>query len=548
MTARGEPDADLVVVGATVYTVDPDRPAARAFAVAGGRFLYVGSEEGARARRGPKTQTVDLAGATVFPGFIDAHLHLSSVGLGLREVALNGVASYAAAVAATVAFGKTSPQPWITGGRWDQNLWPDRSFPSHAALSAALPDRPVVLYRVDGHTLLANAKAMQLAGVTAQSADPPGGRILRDAHGEPTGVFIDAAMNLLAKAIPPATPSQLRSALTVAAGECHRWGVTSVGEARTEADVLTVLEQLADEGALDLRVHAMLSGVDDGLLTQRFANGPRPFGENGRLAIRAVKLYADGALGSRGAALLRPYSDDSDNSGLLLLTPEHHRDVCERALRAGFQICTHAIGDRGNRFVLDAYQRVLGSLAPADARARRFRVEHAQVLAPDDVPRFAALGIIPSMQATHQVSDMPWTQARLGPVRAAGAYVWRSLLDTGVIIANGTDAPVESLNPLRTFHAAISRQDERNDPPDGWYPAQRMTRSEALNSMTLWPAFANFAEHITGSISSGKFADFVVLDRDIMTAATQDVLGTSVLATYLGGTLVYDRQKSTGRR
>ena len=535
-----EDGPDLVVVGATVRTADPRRGEARGFAVAAGRFAYVGSEDGARALAGPGTRVLDLNGATVFPGFIDAHVHLSSIGLALREVHLHGIASYPAVVAATVAFARDTDDPWIVGAGWDQNLWAGQAFPTQEPLSAAFPDRPVALHRVDGHAILANAKAMQLAGVTAQTPDPAGGRIVHDERGAPTGLFIDNAMPLILAAIPPPSATQLRAALASAIGECHRWGITSVAEARTEAATLAVLESLADGGTLDLRVHAMLSGTDDALLTERFARGPRPFEGDGRLAVRAVKLYADGALGSRGAALLAPYSDDPHNSGLLLTTQEHRINVASRALRSGFQVCTHAIGDRANRLVLDAYERVLAGLSLDDARALRFRIEHAQILAPADVPRFAALGIIPSMQTSHQTSDMAWAQERLGPDRLRGAYAWRSLLDTGVIVPNGTDAPVESLNTVRSYHAAVTRQDERGAPAGGWFADQRMTRAEALKSMTLWPARANFAEHLVGSIATGKLADFVVADGDLLIVAADQIPNVQIRATYLGGRLVYD--------
>ncbi len=532
--------ADLIVVGATVRTGDPRREEAQGLAISGGHFAYVGTEAQARALAGPQTRVLDVEGATVYPGFVDAHVHLSSIGLALREVRLHGIASYAAVVDATVAFARTNDDPWIVGVGWDQNLWPGQAFPTEGPLSAAWAARPVVLHRIDGHASLANAEAMRRAGITAQTPDPAGGRIVRDEHGAPTGLFIDNAALLIVAAIPPPSAAQLRTALGTAIRECHRWGITSVGEARTEAAVLAVLESLAASGALDLRVHAMLNGADDALLGERFARGPRTFDGDARLAVRAVKLYADGALGSRGAALLAPYSDDPHNSGLLLTTQEHRIDVGTRALKAGFQVCTHAIGDRANRLVLDAYEQVLHGLSLDDARARRFRVEHAQILAPEDLPRFAALGIIPSMQTTHQVSDMPWAQERLGAARLTGAYAWRSLLDTGVIIANGTDAPVESLDTVRSFHAAVTRQDERGAPPDGWYPDQRMTRVQALKSMTLWAAQANFAEHLVGSIARGKFADFVVADGDLFTAPAGEIMQTKIRATYLAGRKVYD--------
>lgn len=529
--------ADLIVTAATIHTVDPHVPRVQAFAVRDGRFVYVGSRDGARAFRGPRTKTLDLGNVTVLPGLIDAHLHFTGVGEALHEVDLVHAATFEEVVRRTVAFAAASRDPWIIGDGWDQNLWPDKNFPAHDALSAAIPDRPVVLHRIDGHALLANAKAMELAGVGAMTQDPAGGRILRDAHGAPSGVFIDNARALVMHAIPPATHDQLVRASEAALKECHRWGLTAIGDPGNGQDVIAAYEELARNGRYTLRNHVMLAGSDSALIDAYLARGPRTLDHDGRLAIRAIKLYIDGALGSRGAALLAPYSDDPNNTGLLRTAQAEVQHLCERALKAGFQVCTHAIGDRGNRVVLDAYEAALRTTAVRD---HRFRIEHAQVLAPGDIPRFAKLGVIPSMQSTHQISDMAWAQARLGPDRVRGAYAWRALLDTGVTIANGTDAPVEAVNSLRTFHAAITRENEANQPPGGWYPAQRMTRAEALKSMTIWAARANFMEHATGSITAGTYADFAVLDRDWMRVAPEAIMETRVLATYSGGKPVYN--------
>ena len=505
-------------------------------------MVYVGSREGARALRGPRTKVLDLGDVTVVPGLIDSHLHFTPTGMALHEVELAHVTSFEEVVRKTVAFAQASRDPWIIGDGWDQNLWPGKAFPAHDALSAAIPDRPVVLYRVDGHALLANAKAMALAGVTANTADPSGGRILRDEHGAPSGVFIDNAMGLITAKIPPPSHEQLVRASEAALKECHRWGLTAIGDPGIGQNVIAAYEELEHAGRYTVRNHAMLAGSDDALTAHYLARGPRPFAGDGRLAIRAIKLYIDGALGSRGAALLAPYSDDPSNTGLLRTTQAHVQDVCERALRAGFQLCTHAIGDRGNRVVLDAYE---AALRAAPAHDHRLRIEHAQILAPDDIPRFAKLGVIPAMQTTHQISDMPWAEARVGPERVKGAYAWRSLLDTGVTIANGTDAPVEAVDTRRTFHSAIARENEANQPPGGWYPRQRMTRDEALKSMTLWAARACFLERDAGSISVGKYADFAVLDRDWIRAAPETVMATRVLATYSSGKPVYEAPIST---
>jgi hypothetical protein len=530
-------NADLIVTAGTIHTVDPHAPRAQAFAVRDGRFLYVGSRDGVRAFRGPRTRMLDAGTATVLPGLIDAHLHFVAVGRVLHEVDLAHVSSFAEVVRRTAAFAGGSQDPWIVGDGWDQNLWPDKAFPTHDALSAALPGRPVVLHRVDGHAVLANAKAMALAGVDATTAEPAGGRILRDAQGAPSGVFVDNAQGLVTRAIPPPTHDQLVRAATAALAECHRWGLTAIGDPGVGADVIAAYQELARAGRFTLRNHVMLAGSDAELVAAHLRRGPRSLDPGGRLAVRAIKLYADGALGSRGAALLAPYSDDPGNTGLLRTSGAAIQEMAERALRAGFQLCTHAIGDRANRIVLDAYESALRAVPVRD---HRLRVEHAQVLDPADIPRFAKLGIIASMQSTHQISDMGWAQARLGPERVLGAYAWRSLLDSGAMIANGTDAPIEAVNSLRTFHAAIARQNELNQPPGGWYPRQRMTRDEALRSMTLWAARANFMETVAGSIAVGKFADFAILDRDPMRVAPEEIMATRVLATYVGGASVYD--------
>lgn len=538
--------ADLIVTGATIHTCDDRSPAVEAFAVKDGHFVYAGSRDGALALRGATTEILDLPGRTVLPGLIDAHAHLTYVGLDLSHVSLYKAASFDEIVARTVAFYRASPQlqqmrdVWIQGDGWDQNLWPGKAFPTHDTLSAAFPDRPVVLERVDGHALLANAKAMQLAGVDRRTPDPQGGRILRDANGEPTGVFIDDAQSLIMRVLPPPTHEQLVHATTLAIAEANRWGLTTIAEPGVNEAFLAAQRELIERREFTLRNYAMLSD-DATLLAAHFASGIVEGESGGRLWIRAVKMFADGALGSRGAALLEPYSDDPGNTGLITTPQAHIQAVTEQALAHGFQVCVHAIGDRGNRMVLDAYEAALRAVPSNEPR---LRIEHAQVLAASDIPRFAQLGIIPSMQTTHQISDMGWAQARLGPTRVLGAYAWRALLDTGVIVANGTDAPVEPLNTLRTFHAAITRQNEANLPPGGWYPDQRMTRAQALRSMTIWAAHANFQEGVLGSITPGKYADFVVMDRDWMQAPPEEIMATQILATYSGGAQVYDASRA----
>jgi predicted amidohydrolase YtcJ len=531
--------ADLVVLNARIYTADGARPVVDAMAVRGGRVVFTGDRAGARALVGPATRTLDLAGRTVIPGMVDAHAHVAGLGAALRNVDLVGTTSYEQVIARVVERARTTPRgEWIVGRGWDQNDWGDTRFPTHEALSRAVPDHPVYLTRVDGHAALANAMAMQRAGLTRETRDPTGGAIERDADGDPTGVLIDNAMGLVGRSVPAATRAQTKDAIRAAIAEMHRWGLTGVHDAGASPTVLELYEELGREQALNIRLYAMISDNAQAIEAW-FRRGPQAGLHDGMLWVRSIKLYQDGALGSRGAALLEPYADDAKTSGLLVSAPAHILDVATRALRAGFQVNTHAIGDRGNRLVLDSYEAALKAVPTAD---HRFRVEHAQIIHYDDIPRFAELGVIPSMQASHQTSDMYWAGVRLGETRLRGAYAWRSLLASGVIIPNGSDFPVELVNPLISFKASVSRQDARGWPAGGWFPEQRMTRDEALKSMSLWPAYAAFQEQELGSLAPGKRADFVVLDQDIMRIPEALILDTKVLSTWVAGRAVYERK------
>ena len=538
LSAQIAKPANLIVTNARIYTVDDSRPIVAAMAVRDGRIVFTGSAREAMALKGTSTKIVDLAGRTVIPGMVDAHAHLLGLGQALRIVNLVGAKSYDEVIARVVARAKgLPPGQWLLGRGWDQNQWGDTRFPTHDALSRALPNNPVYLTRVDGHAGLANAAAMRAASVTAASKDPSGGRVERTASGDPTGVFIDNAKDLVEHFIPPGTREETRQAIRVAIAESQRYGLVGLHDAGESRATIDLMEEMARAGEIPFRLYVMI-GDDSTAVAHYLARGPQSGLYDNHLWLRSFKLYADGALGSRGAALLEPYSDDANNKGLILTAPAHIQDVAVRALRAGFQVNTHAIGDRGNRVVLDAYDAALRQVPVAD---HRFRVEHAQILHHDDIPRFAELGVIPSMQAVHQTSDMYWAGSRLGAGRLLGAYAWRSLLETGVVVPNGSDFPVEAVNPLLSFHSAVARQDAENWPAGGWLPEQRMTRQEALMSMTIWPAFAAFQEATMGSLAPGKLADFVVLDRDIMTVADRDILGTAVLATYIGGKPVYER-------
>jgi predicted amidohydrolase YtcJ len=535
--ASAPTDAELILTNARIYTVDPSRPVAAAMAVRDGRVQFVGSERGAMALRGEGTQVLDLGGRTVIPGMTDAHAHFLGLGETLRDVDLVGTKSYDEVIARVVERARSTPAgTWILGRGWDQNDWGNTAFPTHEALTRAIPDHPVYLTRVDGHAGLANAKAMELAGIGADTKDPTGGRLERDAQGRPTGVFVDNAQGLVERKIPALTRDETRDALKAAAAEMNRWGLTGIHDAGASPTTLALYEELAKAGELSVRTYAMI-GDDSATIARYMARGPQSALYDGHLWIRAIKLYMDGALGSRGAALLDPYSDDPHNRGLLVSSPEHIQEVATRALRGGFQVNVHAIGDRGNRTVLDAFEQALKAVPRAD---HRFRVEHAQILNFDDIPRFAQLDVIPSMQAVHQTSDMYWAGTRLGSGRLLGAYAWRSLLETGMPVPNGSDFPVERVNPLFSFHSAVSRQDANDWPAGGWYPEQRMTREEALKSMTIWPAFASFEEDVLGSLTPGKYADFVVLDQDIMRVPAELILNTHVVSTWVGGKKVYE--------
>ncbi len=535
-TVAAQTDADMIVTNARIYTVDDNRPIAEALAVKDGRIVFVGSERGAEALAGTNTQRIDLDGKTVIPGMVDAHVHLVGLGMALRNIDLVGTRSYEEIIQRAVERARSVPAgEWIRGRGWDQNDWADTRFPTNDALSQAVPDHPVYLTRVDGHAALVNAKALELGGVTAATPDPDGGRFLRDENGNPTGVLIDRAQGMVARAIPTTSPNEIREATLAAIAAANRWGLTGVHDAGVGSGTIDIFEELAREGRYNLRNYVMIASNDQ-TLERYFSRGPQADLYDGRLWIQSIKISADGALGSRGAALLEPYVDDPENRGLITTPYERVRDVAMRALRNDFQLNVHAIGDRANRMVLDAFESALNEEPKAD---HRFRIEHAQVIHFQDIPRFAKLDVIPSMQGSHQTSDMYWAINRLGWTRVQGAYAWRSLLNTGVVIPNGSDFPVESPNPLISFKAFVTRQDQDNWPEGGWFAGQRTTREEALKSMTLWPAYSAFMEDVTGSLTPGKYADFVVLDQDIMTIAPARILDAKVLMTVLGGEIVY---------
>jgi len=527
---------DLIVLNAAIYTLDSALPRAQALAIKDGRFILVGSNAEVDAIAGLQTERLEAAGRVIIPGMIDAHAHLPNLGRLLRTVNLKGTTSYEEVI---VLVKRRAEQlktgTWIVGRGWDQNDWDSREFPTHQALSAAVPRNPVYLERVDGHAALANAMALNLAGVDWRTEDPDGGKIIRDADGKPAGTLIDEARLLVASVVPPVSQRELVAQIQAGMREANRWGLTGIHDAGVGADTVELYEELAAQGQLTLRYYAMVEAGSPGLL-ELLGHGPRIAMGDNMVWTRAIKVSADGAMGSRGAALLRDYHDDPGNRGLMLADYDSVLTVARLALENGFQLNVHAIGDRANRSVLDAYQEALSEYPGRD---HRFRIEHAQLLAPDDIPRFAQLGVIPAMQGSHQTSDMYWIADRLGGPRLEGAYAWRSLRETGVIIPNGSDFPVEEVNPLISFHAFVTRQDADGWPEGGWFPEQRLDREEALKSITIWPAYAAFMENDVGSITAGKLADFVILDRDIMTVPPDEILGARVLRTVVGGRSVY---------
>ncbi len=533
--------ADLVLKNAVVHTVSSGRPRAEAVAVRGNRIVAVGSSADVQAFVGPGTRVLDLAGRTVVPGFDDAHAHLLGIGFARLDVDLVGTRSYAEVVDRVAqAVSARKPGEWVRGRGWHEGKWDApapgavRGFPTHAALTAVSPDNPVVLERADGHAVLANAKAMALKGITRGTPPPSGGEVVRDASGSPTGVFVDNAQRLIEP--PERTPEEVRRALDLAMEECLAKGVTSLTDAGADTDVLALYREAAAEGRLRTRLYAMAAGLP----TMRALGRPEvPLGR-GMLTIRAVKLYADGALGSRGAALLEPYSDDPGNSGLLVTPPAEILEASRFALAHGFQAATHAIGDRANRVVLDAYEKAFAE--HPEVKDPRFRVEHAQILDEADIPRFGRLGVLAAMQGIHCPSDRPWAPMRLGDARVReGAYVWRKLLASGARILNGTDAPVEDVSPIQNFHATVTRQDANGQPPGGFDPGQKLTRAEALRTMTLDAAYGSFAEKDKGSIEVGKLADIVVLSQDILSVPDDALMRTEVLATIVDGRVRYEK-------
>jgi predicted amidohydrolase YtcJ len=533
-----------------IYTGDPHNPRVEALLIRGQQVLAVGDVKAVLddwTAPGIQVRQEDLQGATIIPGLIDAHGHMAGLGaFGLGVLELSSAASFDDITARIrQAAAAKERGEWILGGRWDHESWPSKELPRHAPLSDATPDNPVWLRRVDGHAGLANRRALELAGITRDTTNPDGGEIIKDQHGEPTGILVDNAMRLVESKVPPGARGRGEDLLLKAQELCLAAGLTGVHDMGVSPSDIAVYQRLESEGKLKLRMNLMVNGHH---AMRWFESNPPFSGE--RISVRGCKLYMDGAMGSRGAWLLEPYADrplDGEGepyTGLAVSQTDFIEAVARHAIRKHYQVCVHAIGDRGNREVLDAFERAMESEGgvPYSVANRRglFRIEHAQLLSPEDIPRFARLGIIASMQPTHCTSDMRWVEARVGPDRARGAYAWASLLNTEAVIAAGSDFPVESHNPFLGFYAAITRQNAAGDPEGGWQPQERMTREQALYAMTLGAADAGRAWGSRGSLEVSKLADLVIIDRDIMTCVPKDILETRVFKTIIGGEVVYD--------
>ena len=532
--------ADLLLLNAHVVTMNDKQPSAEAIAMQGDRIVWVGSTNEAKRLYPNPARTMDLYGATVLPGISDAHTHLINLGESLVRLNLKDIPTEKGIVERVKQrVASTAPGEWILGWGWDEGKWASH-YPTNQALSAATPNHPVFLVGLHTFAAWANQRALEIAGITKDTKDPQNGKIVRDERtGEPTGILLNRAQDLVAKHIPQMTLTEAKRAMQLAAHECVRNGLTSVHEAKVTTLMVEAFEEMVREGQMPLRVYAMLDGADKNLVDEWLKHGPA-IDPHRQFTIRAFKLFADGALGSRGAALLEPYSDALQTKGVMTTPESEVYSLTRRALEGGFQVCTHAIGDAANRAVLDAYEQAEKEVP--EARDPRLRIEHAQVLAPEDIPRFAKLGVIASMQPTHCTSDMPWAEKRLGPERAKYAYAWRSVGDSGARLPLSSDFPGETLNPFYGIYAAITRQDPQGNPPGGWHPEQKLTLEQALRGYTVEAAYAEFEEKDKGSIEKGKLADLTVISKDITKIPPREILSIRVLKTFVGGKAVYEAE------
>lgn len=539
--------ADLILRNGLIHTVDDENSRAEAVAIVGDRIVFVGTNREVEAYGGPVTRVLDLRGKTVVPGFIDSHYHFQGVGRREYDLNLDGCTSIEEFLSRIKNWAAQKKRDeWVTGRGWIEEDWPVKRFPTRQDIDLVVADLPVYLTRADGHMAVVNSRALQIAGVGHETPNPQGGEILKDPGGAPNGLLIDKAMDLVRNHIPTSSREFQEKYALAANARALTYGLTTIHDAGSDWQTIDLWKTLYAQGKLQIRIYAFVRGPGDdaGLLLQ---NEPQVGLFNNHLTIRGIKITLDGALGSRGAALLEKYSDEN-TTGLLIYKDEEIYPTIKTATQKGIQMAVHAIGDAANRKVLDLYERALNDV-PADARTirePRHRIEHAQVVHKDDLPRFKNLGVIPSMQPSHAIGDLHFATRRLGPARMHEAYAWRSFIDRGCKIPGGSDAPVEEGNPLIEFYAACVRKDTTGFSAEGWLPEMKMTRVEALRSLTIWGAYAGFEENLKGSIAAGKLADLVVLDRDLMTAPEEILHRIQVLMTVVGGKLVYEKPGAAG--
>jgi len=534
--------ADVVFINGNIYTVSERQPRAEAIAVKGDRIIFVGSNREVKRYEGKATRIVDLHGGTVVPGMTDSHNHL--FGIGQREMTLNleGTTSLEDLLSKVKArVERAKPGEWITGRGWIETHWKPPAFPTRQDLDRVAPNNPVFLRRADGHASVANSAALKLAGIDRNTPNPFGGEISKDkATGEPAGMLLDNAQGLVNKHIPPTTEADAEQAVILGVKRSIELGWCEIQDAGGTFAETALYRKLYGEGKIRLRIYKAVYGPTPD--SQRLLSEGTSVGDyNGRFTLRTIKVVMDGALGSRGAALLDPYSDAPETSGFLTAKPDELLPMFIEALKQGIQIETHAIGDRANRVTLDLYEKAFAAVPPAQRKVSepRWRIEHAQILNPSDIPRFARLGVIPSMQPSHAIGDLFFAPSRLGLRRLEGAYAWQSLLKTGAIIAGGSDAPVERGEPMIEFYAAVARRDQKGFTGEGWHKEQAVSREQALKMFTLWAAHAAFEEKTKGSIEVGKLADLTVLSADIMKIPEPEILKTRCLMTVIGGEIVY---------
>lgn len=521
---------DLLIYNANVYTVDKDFSKAEAIAVNEGKIIAIGNSKDLPEQYDAK-ETIDAKGKFIFPGFIDAHAHFLYYGLGLQEADLVGTTSWKNVLGKLKSFSESHKDGWLTGNGWDQNDWLVKEFPTNEKLNAMFPDRPVVLSRIDGHAAIANKKALELAGVKA--GDKLEGGEVEVKNGKLTGILIDNATSLVYSKVPPATESQLKVALLAAQKNCFAAGLTTVDDCGLDYESALFVDSLQKSNQLKIRMFIMMSDNKKNY-DYLFANGKI---KTDRLNVRAFKLFADGALGSRGACLLKPYSDKTGWSGFLLKPEAHFDSMAAIISQHGFQMCTHAIGDSANRMMLKIYAKYLKG-----KNDERWRIEHSQVVNKNDFHYFGDYNIVPSVQPTHATSDMYWAGDRLGKERLKYAYANNDLKNENGWIPLGTDFPVEDISPIKTFYAAVFRQDAKGWPDSGFQMKNALSREDAVRGMTIWAAKANFEEHEKGSLEKGKFADFVLLDTDLMKADEKHILNTKVLMTFVNGEKVFEKK------